>query len=510
MQLNATKLYELKHDIENRVEIDATNIDGINFYGNFHLYLLKFEKQKVLVYDYLKRIDVDIKLSELHTLFSKFDSVEYFESDAHKDLMQTDCHYASTYEKYVGRIGKHLWVHGPNRYNSYIFDAKYLLFGQYQHYAAEGLKFAYASFTHPIGDLTYARSITNKPAAWEMKMLFENKKTIEDNYFNDVLKQFNSVKPDFLHASGYSNYIEIYDTTSELMFKVTLNRDNFHNYEMTFPTKRKHKSRKLAIDLAFNFVIKHKSVSALLNMLMIDSYRSLTNSYLTSIAEFKKSKGFALYVNSMEAVINDMIERNASTFVSYPRMHGIFVRNNTIETNILNVSKGRNYLRIARNISYNSIDNAEPIQLKSFYIKGSPTEIAEQLFYIDCINIVDRKAHHDMTEYKLISENKLQKSKMLLREPVKTILNELFVNYENVQQSLEHEAENAVINNEIIEDTRKQYTSSKTVSLPEIRFMNKNIDKYVDTKKYKSNVFLFNDNRRIAKSIKIEYEATIQ
>ena len=497
-----TKLYELKNSIESKLTIDVNEIDGIDFHGNFHLYLLKFPNIKVLVYDYLKRIDHQIKLSDLHALFIGWQQTEYFSSPKHEHHFRLNANYSDVYEKYVNRIGKHLWVEGPMRYNSYIFDAKYLLLGEYQKYAAKGLKFAFAGFTHPAGPESFTRSITNRDASNAMKSLFEDKQNIEDQYFGEVLKQFNQHKPDFLQSYGYSNYIEIYDKISELLFKVTLNRDNFHTYEIVFPTKRKNKSRKLAIELAFNFVIKHKSVSALLNNLINEQNRILTNKYLVNISSLKNRESFSIYINSMSAVLNDMINRNESTFIKYPRLNSIFVRQGMIETNTINVSSGRNYLRIARNINYNN--HHEQVQLKSFYVKGSVEEMASELFFLDCINIVDRKHNHDLTEYRLISENKLSKSKMFLREPVKNILNELFDDYESIQSSLENEAESLVINKEKIADTRKTYEKSTITTLNEIRFMNKYEDKYIDIPKYAQNGNLFIHNRKIAKKLKFE------
>lgn len=502
--MSSTKIYELKHDVESKVIIDIEELSGIDFYGNFHLYLYKFGKIKVLVYDYLKRIDEPINLSELHNLFIGFTDPDYFATSTHTDLLESNEHYAATFEKYVHRVGEYLWFEGPMRYNSYIFDAKYLLLGGYQYYAAKGLKFAKAAFTHHAGAESFTRSISNKPAAFEMRKLFEDKSEIERAYFNTVLTTFNAQKPDFLHAYGYANIIEIYDTTSELMLKVTLNRDNFNEYEIVFPTKKKSKGRKASIDLAFNFIVKHKNVSSLLNYLMLDTIRAKTNDYLNKLTELKSRKSYEIYINSMSAVLNDMISRNPSTYVKYPRLTGIFVRDGIVEQNAVNMSAARSFLRIGRNINYKFV--RDQVQLKSFYVKGEVHEIANQLFYLDCINIVDKKTPHDMTEYELIADNKLAKSKMMFREPVKNILDELFAEYEAVQASLESELEHAVLNNEIIDDTRKTLDDSKILSLPEIRFMNKYEDKYVDTPKYTANKELFEQNRKLARQIKADYE----
>lgn len=490
------KIYNISEKIDEKVIIDTDVIDGVDFKGNFHYYLFKFPKHKVLVYNYLKYTEEPVKISNLHKMFYEFSDINYFRTVVHKRRMEVDMAYRRVYLKYV-KGQEEFWVNGPNRYNSYIFDSKYLRFGEYQKIVAEGMKNAGAIYTHIAGMMSYTRTLDLKETSKKMEIFLEDKKNIEKRYFDDLLGTFNKIKPDYLHAYGYSNFIEIYDTTSELLFRVTLIKDNFHEYKMLFPTKKKNKEKKVAVDLGINFIIKQISVAQLLNKLTNDIYRRKTNDYLKELDRLKSSDECKIYKNSISIILEDLKNNNPSAHLKN-KAQAIHVRDGIIEKNIINISEQNNLVRLQRNIHINKLKGSEPIILKSYFLMGNFDQVAEQLIMEDFLNIHPLKHVPDMLEYQLISERKFPSSKMFLKEPIKDILLENLYDYETIQQSLDAEIETYIMNDEEIPNKVNKIEKGEYFVMNELRYYRKN-GKIPE--KYNINIPLFKENQKIAKKL---------
>lgn len=505
------RIYNINKDLDKKVVMDVDQIDGQDLYNNFHLYLAKNYKTKFLVYNYLKLTDEEsVNISYLHDLFKDFDNKDYFLGQKHKNLLKTNSNYKKTFYKCVKLENEFMWGEGQNRINAYTFDAKYMMLDEYHSIVFNATKNLSSVHTHEVGAYVYTRSLNYDNVRIQIDNFFKNKKKNEDEFFGDLFSIFNKTKPDFLTAYGYSNYIEIYDTTSQLLFRVTLNRDNFHDYEMIFPTKKHGKDKTKAKNLAFNFVIKQMSVAQLLNRLMSDSFRLKCNAYLKKQNELTQTDEFEILQNSVKYILEDLRDNNKATCLGN-KVKLIQVRDNMIERNVLQVSDQNNFVRLHRNIEYTNIKTSEKIlEFKSYFLKGDYDDIAKQLIMEDFVNIHKVDSLFDMTEYKLISENKLNKINIFMKEPIKDILDEYYYEYESIQNSMINELEMYVKTGEEIVTKREPNKiiranngTKSIIKLKQIRFNEKNRLK-VDIPMYDFDKF--NRNRYLANKIENKFK----
>lgn len=492
------QIYELKDNIREKVILDV-NIIGTKSIISFDHYLYQFPLTKTLVYSYVKYSKSSLNISELHKMFSLWNTIEWFSSDEHHSLMKTDKWYKKVYVRYVRNV--FTWTTSIQPMQSHFFDAKYLLIGEYQSIAKTCAKTYFDSqfnhYTIPYSTIKYLETI-NLHNAW-----FLDRNKIENEFFTSILKNihFNNS----LRITWYYKYIEFYDDSSTLTLQFCLNEYSIDT-KLIWPVgSSKHVSKDN--NSLLKFFQRHSSVFALYQKLSnslthIQSYFAKLNSNIN-----KHSHSYELLLGVMTNFISDLHNKVECAYLEDHRVTGYAIHQNSIER--VSFHAKNNTLRMYRKIKWcdDVLNRNDTIAYSSYMMKAkSIEEQSIELLHSGFICWSHIEERYSFYDFELLSTGKSKEFAIQYFKMPPIDAMQLFEPYIYQLNLLDAEIQHCIESNSIIEDTRCKDIEDDYISTTfELKSKSKDEDEFKSSRKRKLNM----KRQHISKFIKT-YKQQIQ
>lgn len=457
------QIYDIKQLVRDNVIIDVTVIDN-EVVETIDQYFFKFPLQRQLVYAYLKTSSN--KISTLHKIFSKFSDIKWFDSKEHQELLKNDDAYAKVVNRYVRN--PHTWVNATMQIQPYFFDSKYLLIGEYQSLAKQCVhNFLTSQFNHytiPYSTTKFVDAIQHHDK-W-----FINKKSIENTFYESILSDVSI--PQHLLYKWYNNYIEFYDTKSDLTLQFELQQYKVQMRLIWWQGSKKCSRATSQYDL-FHFLQRNQS--------MFKLHQKLSKS-LDKIQEFRtkleqnivnNQQSYDILLGTVKYFLDDLHHRNDGSYIKSSQVFGYVVHTNSVERMIIRSTKS-NKIRVYRRVKYlnDKLNRTNEIRYASYLLKGNDTESqAKELLHNDLLSISPSGVFYNLYDFELLatsahSDFALQWFKV---PPIDTV--SIFDDYVAQQNLLEASIQYHLQNNVQIEDTRVKGSDEKT-------FISTNFERY--------------------------------
>ena len=446
-------LYELKHDLRDRCELDIKSIDDKTV-NSLDEYLFRFPRQRKLAYAYLKSMSADstIAISKLHALFKDFDDLEWLlHSTTHKKRKLNDEIYSNVVQKYIRN--PYTWVSSMVHVQPYLFDAKYLLLGQFQS-VADRCTWAYINTQsmHYAGIHNKVRTLEGleKHNHW-----FVDKLAIEKKFYDKLLKRFNFSAA--LRIKAYSRWIEVYDDVSKLCLQFELHPLEIR-LKIIFPVGSRQRGRKINNTLTMKLLSRYYELFTLYNTLT--SSQSDVAAYLNALSANNelRSDTYSRLHASLVQVLSDFVDKSKGSYFDDEKLLNLYaVNSNSVERYAIAISRKYKRLRIYRKVKIlnDKFNRTDDICLSSYSIWGTDIEYwAHELLAMGIINIGHVTEKHSLYDYELLATGKSQTFALQFLKLPQVQATRIFEQYESMQDLLQSEVNYLLDNNRDATDTR--------------------------------------------------------
>lgn len=454
-------LYEIRENIRQKVQFDITEFtlssgETIRF-NSLDEFLFRAPLLKKLVYAYLKGMPDDglMPLSYVANIFSEFNSVEYFSSGLHCDRMIHDTLYKKLVEKYIRNV--HTWAGSMIYVQPYLFDAKYLLIGQYQKIADKcAWEWSNVQSMHYAGIHNHVRTLVGvkKHNDW-----FTTRMSIEKSFFSSIFRNL-SFNP-ALVIKSYWKFIEVFDKNTQLTVQYIFSETRVDT-RIIFPRNSKKYGRQDAPYLTMKLFARYQE---LFNLHIILSSKTIEISkYFTDLEQNKITHvdTWSRLHAATKQIVLDQLKKESGTYIENRQLSMYFVNVNSVERCTFTISNKSKHFRIYRHVNIAGHDDT--LHHGSYLLGSKDCDmIATKLLDMGFMNIGYNSTEHlhNMSDYKLLSDSKSDAFSIQFLKLPQNEASKLFDSYADVQQLLSAEVEYALENNIEYKDTRqkKNYTS---------------------------------------------------
>lgn len=443
------RIYHLEDSIRDSCIVDINEIDGHTI-RSLDEYAFRFKVNWILVYGYLKTCKKPTKLSYLHKIFTGNHTLEHFDSAKHLKYYAEDEDYRNVINKYVRN--KYTWCKTMSPLQSYFFDSKYLLMGNYQKIAKKNAMSFFTSQNTHYSVMINRFKVSQKHVDY-YNIFFEEKKALEKQFYNEYLKQYNNPNLTFLF---HYNKIEIFDKVSQLFLQIELNHGGIYDSKICFSTnKKKNRTVDESKRLALNIIVKNPDISHLYNRLITGEGVAYVNNYLNQVDALKLTDQYQHLFVSYESLIKDIKNREESCYFDDEYFIDTYlVHNKYYEKVRVNKIFSGEDIRLSRIVNFKLDGEYTEMELKSFRLKGDIREQTEYFIMSDLLNIGHVNREHNTFEYELMCQgDHVDYMIAFMREPTLDATR-LFNDYVEVQRSMELDVEYHLDNNIKIKDTR--------------------------------------------------------
>lgn len=473
-------IYALPNYYYDRVVMDISDIGGVKF-STLDEYLFKFPSHKRLLTGYVKRLNGDIEISKLYELFKDFDKVDYFHSEKHAELMESDYLYKLITDRYVKN--PIIWTTTTQRVQSYYFDSKYLKVGKFQKIARKNAhQYFNMQSTNNVIDFSKVRTMGNVDR--------HNKFFTERFLLEGILKKFveKYIGSDYTVVT-YSNVIEIYSFKKHATLQI-----EFSDWDSKVYLIWGHgvKSRKKSDSFNDIFFLLNDDQN------LMDFYRGLHDlddgfirKYLERFESLKDEHQHTvnIMVGNIKYTIRELFKDPLDTYFT-PDINAYAIHNGVCER--LHIIRSGRVLRLHRHLNYNT---SEEIKLCSYSIQEKDfNKLAGALFDLGVINVSAGNTVDDNFDYSLLSSRQMDNFALSFMKVPTTEASKMFNDYELfIDQLKEFVAKNPNPKDtrvfkkydEIPENTFFELTSYKRDKIRHIEEKNrKQKDKYITIKMF--------------------------
>ena len=443
-------LYEIKQELRDLVIIDINIIDDIEFVS-FDEYLFRFPQQKKLVYAYLKECTEPIELSKLHKKFKWFGNLEWLlQNPVHQYEQEFDKKYAKVVNKYVRN--PYTWVSSMINVQPYLFDAKYLLIGQYQDIAE---KCAWAYFnTQSMQYPGIYNEVRTLDGLQQHNDWFIERLSIEKEFFDNILSfmTFSSS----LRVKSYYKYIEVYDDASTLTMQFELTATEIIT-RVIFPKGSKNRGRKGSTSLVMKLFSNYRELFQLWGRLSA-AYDTITT-YLGRLdaLNIERSNTYNRLFITTKQVLTDFMMKDSGTYMDDEHYLNLYsVTNGSVERWTISFSKKCKNVRLHRKIKFlnDKLNRTDEIQFSSYNLGHDIDKISHFLLMSGFINIGHVKARHNFYDYELLATGKSDTFALQFLKLPQLLASNVFAKYVACQDILSSEVEHLISSGLDAKDTR--------------------------------------------------------
>jgi len=438
------EIYELR-DLRTKCQIDIDQIDGLTT-TDLDLYLYHFPLQKKLAYAYLKEVST-VKLSVLHELFSQFGDIDYFSSAIHTER-QIDPAYAKVTKKYVRNPW--IWITAMQTVQPYLFDAKYLLVGEFQNVAKKCVDDFYkAQLMHYTVSYNKLKTIDHMEGH---NQWFIDRRDIEKSFFNDILKRFHFNQK--LRVKWYYKFIEFYDESSTLTLQFEIGRYET-KMRIIWPPGNRKQSREDSQFQVMKMLQRYPELFTLYHRIhnnrkdVVQYFNSLVandnNNYLT----------YQVLKATMVAFLEDLHSNEPGAYIESEDIIGYFVHHQSVEKIAIRPQGGQ--LRFYRycKILNDKYGRSDILSYSSY--KLNEKEIGNQateLLRMGMVNIGSTKHAHQLLDYELLATERANEFALQFFKLPSRQAGEFFADYEMLLDLLDGEVRYLAAEGANAEDTR--------------------------------------------------------
>lgn len=435
------------YDIDN---VRSKVILDIEEYQSIDHYLFKNPYLKRLVYSYLKESPEQIELSKLDELFSKTIDLSYYDSDEHFVRMANNQLYRKMYNSYI--INPNSWVHGSMQAQSYFFDAKNLLKGEYQEKISKVVDLAIRSISMHYS--VSAAGIHQTPKHQEFyQQWFDKKKSIEDDFFNKMFEENILDDKEMYKVQRYHNIIEIYDTQTTLTLQFNIQAYTNTVLKVLMPKVSNRSTKDKRNTLVTKFLAKCNYAMKIYQWLISGENITFINDYLTSLEKLQEVPQFKVLHSITRQFLEDIKNKEQSTYIGSEWISLQMCHKNVVERNVIHFSSKTSLLRIYRKVRYIENENSKPIsdeyELRPYSIPKNLDRSAKMLLNHGLITFstnadkLNQKTFEDLSSGKIHTD-----AKLFMRLPIidsSYIFNQANDKVEKFNQEIEDSLEKGLI-----------------------------------------------------------------
>jgi hypothetical protein len=455
------QIYDIKH-LREKVQLD---VEG---YKSFDDYLFKNPTKKRLAYAYVKNIQGSIQLSRLIEIFEESDEVNFYSSPRYFSMMLNDETYRQIFHKYIK--DPFTWVNAASTIQSYMFDSKRLLNGDYQQNISTSVELAInAVQTHYSVGFSSIHSTPAHQKHYQTEY-FDKKLNLEDTFFKNFFELLGFEKRPAEHENliiqTYHNIIELYDKDSELTLQIDIRKYTNSIAKILMPKTSKRNTYDKRNTLVLKFLFKNQLAEKIYRQLIDTSNINLINDYLDDLQKLKELPEYKVLCSIAEQFLIDLRDKKDYLYTSSSWIATYSVHYQYVERNVIHFSDRNQLLRLYKKVHLTDEDNSV-LEYRMMSLPRNVQKSSKILVDYGLMTISNHQEHLHLSTFKNLA-NGLSNvhSQNFMRYPiadVKYVFKEVDADLENLATYLKlmESAGKEVI----FEDTRKwSNTIDSTIS----------------------------------------------